>query len=84
MIFFAENKAIDFGRSPVNNCPSLGSTTTEQPKPAFKPHHIYGRPGNKTVFTVKIGQSGQEQGYTALTGRCSFKKNMFQKARPVI
>lgn len=55
-----EAKAINFGRTPVDNCKAVA-------KPAFQPHHIFGTE-NKTSFTMEIGLSPSDQGYSALTG----------------
>lgn len=64
---FLESMTIDFNRTLKDNCPSF-TLEPEVIPPDFKPHHLYGKPG-QTVFTVEIGQSASEQGYTALTGR---------------
>lgn len=60
-------KTIDFGRAGVNNCPAF-EEKNQVVLPDFKPHHIYGKPG-QTVFTAEIGPSASEQGYKALTGK---------------
>ena len=65
---------MDFGRSPVDNCPAF-TQKVEVTLPDFLPTHLYGK--ETKTFTVEIGQAGGEQGYLALTGMYRSARSMF-------
>ena len=68
--FAEEDVSIDFGRTVVDNCPSLLSSTAPEPT-SIEP---FERPILKdiTEFNAVIGPVGGDKGYAAITGRTSW------------
>ncbi|XP_033098906.1 protein Skeletor, isoforms B/C-like [Anneissia japonica] len=59
-------KTINFGRSAQNSCPPLISGVESTAPEPWPPSEIG---PNTTQFVLKIGQSGGDRGYTAITGK---------------
>ncbi|XP_014662263.1 PREDICTED: protein Skeletor, isoforms B/C-like [Priapulus caudatus] len=59
------NIQINFARSPENNCKPLRAGS-QVALPAWPPHSLLG--STTDTFTFRIGPTGGERGYTALTG----------------
>ncbi|XP_038046019.1 protein Skeletor, isoforms B/C-like [Patiria miniata] len=59
------NPAINFGRQGTTTCPEFTAIDSGNPLEPWPPSSI----SNETTFTVDIGQSGGERGYTGITGK---------------
>ncbi|XP_022080796.1 protein Skeletor, isoforms B/C-like [Acanthaster planci] len=60
-----DNPQINFGRQGTTNCPAFTAVDSGNPLEPWPPSSI----SNETNFTVDIGQSGGERGYTGITGK---------------
>ena len=69
-----DNPTINFGRQGTTSCPQFtsvgGGGTPLDPWPSSSIN-------DATTFTVDIGQSGGQRGYTAITGRVCRRLGIF-------